>query len=223
MTQSIDHQKANSLLAKIALGLLIFVVAAFALKVTVEPERLVRYSPLVTLHGLIMAGWMVMLASQARLAARGKLRSHRKFGRWSPLLVLAMVTSGMTVSWNVTQEFGNYTLLIANIGNFSTFVPLYIVAIFFAHSHKQAEHRQAMLLATLGILGPAYGRLFDALDIFEPAAGSLVILTTLALPIWLDRASRGSVAKSTWLMIGFSFAVMVATIVALVTIAPPNL
>ena len=221
MSSGIDHKKGNELLAKIALFLLIFAVGAFALKVIVEPERLVRYTPLVILHGATMVAWMLLFASQARLAAAGKLPTHRTFGRWSPILVLAMVVSGMTVSWNLVREFGAYQVFIANIGNFATFVPLYIAAIFFARRHEQAEHRQAMLIGTLALMGPAYGRVFDALDLPEFGAITFVIGFTLGLPIWLDRASRGSVSKSTWAMIGFYFAVLAATVAGFAMVAPP--
>ncbi|MEM6586184.1 MAG: hypothetical protein AAF692_10555, partial [Pseudomonadota bacterium] len=86
MQQSIDHQAANALIAKFALGILVFVFTAFALKAVIHPERLARYTPLVMVHGAIMMGWMAMFASQARLAMQGELASHRAMGRWSPLL-----------------------------------------------------------------------------------------------------------------------------------------
>ncbi|MEO0419980.1 MAG: hypothetical protein AAF249_14035 [Pseudomonadota bacterium] len=214
MQANIDHHAGNALLFKLAIAIFIFSFAAFALNVIVDPDKLARYTPLVSVHGAIMMGWMALLASQARLAMTGKLSSHRAFGRWSPLLVVTMVTTGMTVSWNLSQEIGRYGVLVGNIGVFLTFLPLYIAAIVFARRHKPAEHRQAMLLATLSVLAPAYSRVTGALDLPLSAAMAMQVIATVGLSIWLDRASRGAVAKSTWWMLGFYFGMMFATAAA---------
>ena len=211
MPATINHRAGNALLFKFAVAIFVFSFAAFALKVIVHPERLARYTPLVAVHGAIMMGWMAMFASQARLAMQGKLTSHRAMGRWSPLLVIAMVTTGLTVSWNLSQEFGRYEVLVGNIGVFLNFVPLYIAAIVFARKHNQAEHRQAMLLGTLSTLGPAYARVTDVLELPLVAGFPMQLIATLGLSIWLDKASRGAVAKSTWVLLGFYFGVLFAT------------
>ncbi|MEO0591186.1 MAG: hypothetical protein AAFZ11_11580 [Pseudomonadota bacterium] len=211
MKAHIDHKAGNALLFKFAVAIFVFSFAAFALRVIADPEKWARYTPLVSMHGAIMMGWMALLASQARLAMTGKLASHRAFGRWSPLLVVAMVTTGLTVSWNGAQEVGNYIVFISNICIFLTFVPLYVAAIIFARKHKPAEHRQAMLLATLSTLGPAISRVTGVLDLPISAALLIQIIATIGLSIWLDKASRGGVAKSTWGLLGFYFGMMFAT------------
>lgn len=221
MLGSIDHRAGNALLSKFALAILIFSIAAFALKVIVDPERLVRYTPLVSLHGATMIGWMALLTVQARLASTGKLSRHRSIGRLSPILVVAMVVIGMTVSWNLSQEFNRYEILVGNTGTFATFVPLYVAAILFARSHRAAEHRQAMLIGTIALLGPAFARVFDVMDIPEFTAAPLQLVLVPGLAIWLDKVSRGHIAKSTWWMLAYYFAALIATIAAFLTLSPP--
>ncbi|MEM7703561.1 MAG: hypothetical protein AAF251_16605 [Pseudomonadota bacterium] len=222
MQANIDHRAGNALLFKFAVALFVFAFAAFALKVIVDPERLARYTPMVSVHGAIMMGWMAMLASQARLAMTGKLSAHRAAGRWSPLLVIAMVATGLTVSWNLSQESGRYGLLVGNIGVFLTFVPLYVAAIVFARKHKQAEHRQAMLIATLLTLGPANSRVADVLGLPFSAVLPIQIVATVGLSIWLDKASRGGVARSTWGLLGFYCGMLFATAAAFFAMIGPN-
>lgn len=221
MDTTVGHKRGNELLAKKALAILLFSIGAFALKAIMEPERLVRYTPLVILHGVTMIVWMGVFAFQARLAPYGNLARHRNLGRWSPLVVTAMVASGMTVSWNLSQEFDRYEVLIGNVGIFATFIPLYIGAILFARSHRAAEHRQAMLLGNLALLGPAYARVFDAFDLPEFTAGPLQFILVPALAILLDKVSRGHVAKSTWWMLAFYFGVLIATVVVFLQVSPP--
>ncbi len=221
MTSSIDHKNANQLLARMALGILIFVIFAFAIKSIVHPERLARYTPLVIVHAATMTGWLALLYSQASLAAKGDMSRHRAFGKWSPLLVAAVVISGLTVSWNLAQEFQRYEVFVGNIGTFVIFVPLYLAAILFARTHRGSEHRQAMLIGTLATLGPAYSRIMDVLDWPLFAAVPIMFVVTFALPIWIDRAARGSVARPTWWMLAYFFVVQVITAVGVFSLAPP--
>ena len=211
MKAHIDHKAGNALLFKFALAILVFTFSAFALKALIDPERLARYTPLVIVHGAIMMGWMAMFVSQARLAMQGKLASHRAMGRWSPVLVIAMAVTGLTVSWNLAQEFNKYDVLIGNIGVVLTFVPLYIGAILFAKAHRQAEHRMAMLLATVATLGPAYARVTDVLDWPLTAGLPMQLVVTIGSAIWLDMASRGTVAKSTVWLLAFYLGTLFAT------------
>jgi len=223
MQATIDHRAGNTLVAKFALGIFVFAFAAFAIKAVADPAVLSRYTPLVIVHGVIMMAWMAMFASQSHLAMKGKLASHRAIGRWSPVLVIAMVATGLTVSWNRSQGTGNYGVLVGNIGVCLTFVSLYIAAIVFARRHKPAEHRQAMLLATLSSLAPAYSRVTGALDLPLSAAMAMQVIATIGLSILLDRASRGGVAKSTWWMLGFYFGMFFATAaVFFAVLGPPK-
>lgn len=220
MPSPIDHRAGNALVAKIAVAILVFSVGAFALKVIVHPERAARYTPLVMVHGATMVAWFSMMASQAYLAANNRLNPHRALGRWSPLLVIAMVGSGMTVSWNLSQEFDRYDVLVGNTGIFATFIPLYIAAILFARGHDQASHRQAMLIGSLAMLGPAYSRVMDILEQSTMLVLPVQLVVTIGSSLWLDRVSRGHVAKSTWWMLGFYLAILGVTIAAFFTVLP---
>lgn len=221
MSQSIDHQNANALLAKLALIILFVAVGAFALKAAIHTERLARYTPLVILHGATMTAWFTLFASQAHLAAKGTLAKHRAWGRWSWLVVVAMVVSGMTVSWNLSQEAERYDVLIGNTGIFLRFLPLYVAAIIYARAHKHAEHRQAMLIGSLALMGPAYGRVTDVLGLSNFFVIPFDVVITFAAAIWLDYTSHGRVAASTWWMLSYNLAALAAMVVIVVTFALP--
>jgi uncharacterized protein with PQ loop repeat len=64
-----------------SIGILCFVIAAFVLKVIVQPERLARYTPLVIVHATLMILWLILFAVQAGLIQQGSFSIHRKLGR----------------------------------------------------------------------------------------------------------------------------------------------
>lgn len=204
-----SHVRANLLMGNIALGLLGFTLFAFALKAIAEPAVQARYTPIVVFHAGSMIAWLTLLASQSFLAARFKLAAHRATGRASIALVGAMLVSGGVISWRIGQELGRPEVTVVNLAAFATFIPLYFAAIHFARRRDIAAHRQAMLIATLALMTPAYARVVQVLGLPDPVAIGVQPPITILIACGYDWVLHGRVTRPTLVMLGFSVGLVV--------------
>ena len=204
-----SHVRANTLMGNIALGLLAFTLFAFALKAAAHPQVQARYTPIVVFHAVSMITWLTLLAAQAFAAARFKLAAHRATGRASIALVAAMLVSGAVIAWRIGQELGRPEVTVVNIAAFATFIPLYFIAIHFARRRDIAAHRQAMLIATLALMTPAYARVVQVLGLPDPLAIAVQPPITIAIAVAYDWVLHGRVTRPVLAMLGFSVGVVV--------------
>ena len=204
-----SHTRANTLMGNIALGLLGFTLLAFGLKAIAHPEVQARYTPIVVFHAVSMVAWLTLLATQSFLAARFKLSAHRATGRASIALVAAMLVSGGVISWRIGQELGRPEVTVVNLAAFATFVPLYFAALHFARRRDIAAHRQAMLIATLALMTPAYARVVQVLGLPDPVAIAVQVPITVLVSAGYDWMLHGRVTKPVLAMLGFSVGLVV--------------
>jgi hypothetical protein len=210
-----SHVRANELLGNIALGLLGFTLIAFAAKAIAHPEVQARYTPIVVFHAGSMIAWLILLASQSFLAARFKLAAHRASGRASIALVGAMLTSGGVISWRIGEELGRPEVTVVNLAAFATFIPLYLLALHYARRRDIAAHRQAMLIATLALMTPAYARVVQVLGLPDPVAIAVQVPITIAIAAGYDWVLHGRVTKPVLGMLSFSVGLVVVMSAAL--------
>ncbi len=196
-------------MGKIALGLLAFTLFAFALKAVAHPAVQARYTSLVVFHAGSMIAWLILLASQSFLAARFKLAAHRATGRASIALVAAMLVSGGVISWRIGLELGRPEVTVVNLAAFATFVPLYFLALHFARRRDIAAHRQAMLIATLALMTPAYARVVQVLGLPDPVAIAVQVPITILIACGYDWVLHGRLTKPVLAMLGFSVGLVV--------------
>ena len=199
-----SHTRANLLMGRIALGLLALTLFAFALKAAVHPQVQARYTPIVVAHALSMILWLGLLASQSFAAARFRLARHRATGRASIALVGAMLASGAVISWRIGRELGRPEVTIVNLAAFATFVPLYLLALAYARRRDIAAHRQAMLIATLALMTPAYARVVQVLGLPDPVAIAVQVPITIAIACGYDWTVHGRVTRPVLAMLAFS-------------------
>lgn len=196
-------------MGNIALGLLGFTLFAFALKAIVHPHVQARYTPLVVFHALSMIAWLGLLAGQSFAAARFRMATHRATGRASIALVAAMLASGAAISWRIGEELGRPEVTVVNLAAFATFVPLYFAALHFARARDIAAHRQAMLIATLALMTPAYARVVQVLGLPDTVAIAVQAPITIAIAAGYDWVLHGRVTRPTLAMAGFSVGLVV--------------
>lgn len=196
-------------MGNIALRLLGFTLFAFAAKAIAHPEVQARYTPIVVFHAGSMIAWLTLLASQNFLVARFKLSAHKATGRASIALVAAMLVSGSAISWNIGLELGRPEVTIVNLAAFVTFIPLYFAALHFARRRDIAAHRQAMLIATLALMTPAYARVVQVLGLPDPVAIAVQVPITIAIACAYDWALHGRITRPTLAMRGFSVGLVV--------------
>lgn len=203
---------AHLLLGHIAVGLLVFSLLAFGLKAAVHTEVQARYSPLVVAHALSMLAWLGLLGVQAYLAASWRLDLHRAFGKASVALVAVMTITGMILAVNIGEELGRVEVTIVNIAAFATFLPLYAAAIRFARRRQIAEHRMAMLVATLALMTPAYARVVQVVGLPDPAAIAVQVPITLAIALGFEWRTLGRVTRPTLAMLAFSIGLVLVMV-----------
>jgi hypothetical protein len=196
-------------MGNIALGLLGFTLIAFGLKAIVHPEVQARYTPIVVFHAVSMIAWLTLLATQSFLAARFKLAAHRATGRASIALVGAMLVSGSVISWRIGLELGRPEVTVVNLAAFATFLPLYFAALHFARRRDIAAHRQAMLIATLALMTPAYARVVQVLGLPDPVAIAVQVPITVLIACGYDWVLHGRVTRPVLAMLGFSVGLVV--------------
>ncbi|WP_245804468.1 hypothetical protein [Erythrobacter tepidarius] len=204
-----SHTRANLLMGRIALGLLAFTLFAFAGKAIAHPEVQARYTPLVVFHAGSMIAWLILLASQSLLAAKYRLAAHRASGRASLALVAAMLVSGGVISWRIGEELGRPEVTVVNLTAFATFIPLYLLALRFARRRDTAAHRQAMLIATLALMTPAYARVVQVLGLPDPVTIAVQVPITIAIAVRYDWVLHGRVTRPVLAMLGFSVGLVV--------------
>jgi hypothetical protein len=204
----LDARAANLWLGHIASGLLVFCIAAFALKAVATPQVQARYSPLVVTHALAMLAWFALLAGQAYLIANARFSLHRRLGAASALLVAVMSVSGAIISVNIGVELGRPEVTIVNLAAFVTFLPLYGAALWFAARRRMHEHRLAMLIASLAFMTPAYARVVQVLGLWDPVAIAAQVALTGLIACAYDWAASGRLTGALVGMLGFSYALL---------------
>jgi hypothetical protein len=208
----LSAKAANRLLGHVALALLVFTILAFGAKAALIPSVRARYSPLVIFHAGTMLAWMGMLAGQAYLASAGRMNLHRRFGTVSLGLVAAMSVSGAVISINIGRELGRPEVTVVNIAAFVTFIPLYFAAIRFARQRRRHAHRQAMLIATLALMTPAYARVTDVLGLPPQVSIGIQPPVTILIALGYEWAALGRISKVAAAMLVFSVAVVLAMV-----------
>ncbi len=148
-------------------------------------------APVVHVHAIVFSAWIVMLVVQSCLVATGRLAHHRAWGLAGVSLATAMVFVGLwTALHRVATEVArghaeaSYAFAIIPIGGIALFAVLMVFA--FANVHRPEIHKRLVLVATLGILQAAVGRLFfiflrPSPDIVHPSEGP-PLAPTLTLP-----------------------------------------
>lgn len=183
---------------RMSTGIFIFVAVAFAqwsLRGMVDFGRVPIW---VHLHGLAMLSWLALFATQNRLAQSGAMALHRKLG-WSSIALAAFM---LTV--------GTYSSIeaIALHRKPPFFTDPYFLAlgpsslVYFAGTlgwalarRKDTEwHRRLMLVATVLLLEPAFGRLLPMPLLGEWGPWTQMVLQAgiLGIAIRHDRRVRGA-------------------------------
>lgn len=121
--------------------------------------------PIVHVHAALMVSWLLLLVTQASLAATGKLRLHRTLGVMSiglaaALLVVLLATAVVRYGDITAAGFGPFAsnILLLQIRSAVLFPAFYLWAIL-ARNTAPETHKRMMLLATLVLLDAAIARM----------------------------------------------------------------
>jgi len=142
-------------------------------------------STLKHVHGVVMTTWFVLFFVQARLVATGRTAIHRQLGAAGIVVAMLMVALGTTLAitsaragFSPARELSPLVFLAIPLGEMVAFSVLFTAAI--ALRARSPWHKRLMVLASLGMLAPAFARMLAAVGLGGPAIFGLVDLVMLA-------------------------------------------
>lgn len=163
----------NAYLNRTLLGLILVAMLGFTAFSALQGFDFAAYPAVTHVHAVVMATWLVLLATQTILGSSGSLSLHRRLGWLGAALAVAVVATGVAVSYQtvslgrVPPFFGpGYFMMLGlvNMANFAIFVGAGIA------TRKNTQwHRRFMLASMLVIFEPVLGRILPFFIV--PAVG----------------------------------------------------
>jgi hypothetical protein len=142
------------------------------------------------MHGAVMTSWFALFFVQARLAATGRIATHRQLGLAGVFLAMIVVAMGTTLAIAAAKAgvapvpgISPLVFLVLPLGEMVAFAALFSAAI--ALRKRTDYHKRLMLLASVSMLAPAFARFpTDAIGLSGPpvffALTDIVILACIA-------------------------------------------
>lgn len=148
---------------KMSIGMAVFILFGFG---QFAARGFVDYAAVPVIfhvHGALMAGWLILLITQASLAGRGSLALHRQLGWLSVLMVPAIMavasqTCFTAIRLGLTPPFfsGPYFLALVHV---NVIIFGLMIATALLRRKETAWHQRLMLGSTVLLLEPALGRI----------------------------------------------------------------
>jgi hypothetical protein len=185
-------------------AILIVVFAGFApsfyLRGVMAPRgAMPEMTPLVILHGLLFTSWVLLFAAQVGLVSADRRDLHKRLGIVGFGLVVAMAIVGtLAALYGVARNTGPPQLaplswLAVPLLDVPVFATLIAAGLY--NRRVPQTHKRLMLLATIGMLMPAMGRLHLGVP-FPVVIATTYGIALGALVAW-DVRSQGRVHKAT--------------------------
>ena len=151
-------------------------------------------TPLVTVHAIVAAAWLLVFLAQATLVATGRTTIHRRLGIVGAVLTAVFVVvgyftlieearRGFDLSGDILPrtpgpEVANPALILGLLWNFLTFGVL--AGLGLGYRHRPSVHKRLMVLAMLGGLTPTpVAHLIGHWPVLQPWAGIIFGVSTL--------------------------------------------
>lgn len=220
------YRQDQAFFLRLAIAIALFAVVAF-LQWSLRGYSHVAAAPLtVHLHALSMLGWLGVFIAQNHLAGSGNLALHRKLG-WTAVglaaVILALgfqITLQAIATHRVPPIFSNSYFLLLGPVHLLFFAVVLAAAILL---HRRTEwHRRLMLVATVVVLEPAFGRLIPfpvAMSVWGGWVEGILQAGLLGIAMVHDRRLRGAVHPALWWGVAAIFACKLA--IALLSHAAP--
>ena len=155
-----------------------FSVVAFAVTATVlagfiplYTMRLLRHDPNLTLlvhaHGFVMTAWIALFLTQTLLIAKHRIELHRQLGIFGIGIAMLVMLVGIPTLVNAAARRSHdihstrFLWMLAAFDGIALVVFAALVAAAILLRKRGDYHKRFMLLATLSLLGPAFGRLTE--------------------------------------------------------------
>lgn len=166
-----------------AIAIALVVLAGFVPMFTM---RLQRHDPNLTwfvlLHGLSMASWIALFLTQTLLIARHRVELHRRLGLCGVALAILILLTGLPTLFHGAARQSHdvhsaqFLWMLLAFDGLALLVFTGLAAAAIALRRHGDWHKRLMLLATLSLLGPAFGRLTEYARLDGPYGDVAVLL-----------------------------------------------
>jgi hypothetical protein len=145
---------------------------------------------LIGVHGAVFSTWIVLLVVQTTLVARRNIVLHRRLGIFGAGLAVAMVGLGVAAATDSLTlgftppgfPFGPVVFYCVSISNIAKFAVLIFFAIWLRS--KGPAHKRLVLLATVPLMGAAFGRWpFAFAHAHQGLIGNLMMLSLVVFDL----------------------------------------
>jgi hypothetical protein len=121
-------------------------------------------SALLIVHGVVMTTWFVVFGAQVWLVTAGRTGLHRRLGLAGLIVAILVVCVGVAAAIDAGRRGaspapGVPPLMFMAIPLFDMPVFALLVGVAIWHRRRPDMHKRLMLLATVGMLTPAVGRI----------------------------------------------------------------
>jgi len=131
----------------------------------VDMQRFLHESPppsiVVNVHAVVFTVWLLLLTAQVLLVVSDRVALHRSLGwftaGWAGLMFVLGLWTAMVAKAPVASGPASPQFLSVNFGSLLAFVLLVLWGV--ALRGNPAAHKRIMILSTIAILDPGYGRL----------------------------------------------------------------
>jgi hypothetical protein len=169
-------------------------------------------SVMVHVHGIVMTAWVVLFLTQTFLIAKGRGDVHRKLGVLGAWLAAVVVMLGVYTIWQsilrqqLNVSIGSFALLFVAFDGLSLLLFGSLVAVALGLRRRPNDHKRLMLMASVALLPPAFGRLvayFTRIGVFEIVLVLMcaTVLSCVALDTIRHRRLNSTLAVSGGLVI----------------------
>jgi len=151
----------------LALASLIIVVAGFAGRAVLVPERTPAFTLTIAVHALIMLGWYSLVCVQANLIAGRNTALHIRMGKLSPVLMAAILISGTLVTLETYARRISEGVSAPELAVYLSFSSLLGFVILYGFAYRMRGqgdfHKRYIVLAGVAMMLAATFRLAAAL------------------------------------------------------------
>ena len=136
----------------------------------------------INLHGLFMASWIALFLAQVLLVANNRTDVHRKLGKCGAVLIALIVPVGLIVVVHSAAqrahgiENARFFLMLIAFDTLSLLVFACLAITAIVLRRRSDFHKRLMLLATLNLLAPGFGRLLERTPISDIALAITMLL-----------------------------------------------
>jgi hypothetical protein len=173
---------------------------------------------LIGLHGAVFTAWIVLLVVQTTLVARRNIALHRRLGIFGAGLAVAMVGLGIAAATDSLARgfsppgfpFGPVVFYSIPIFGITTFAVLIFFGIYLRSNGP--AHKRLVLLATLTLMGAAFGRWPFAFAHTHPGfIGNLILLSLVVFDLsTIRRIHRATLLGGLFFIVTGALAVPIA-------------